>query len=112
MPDPGKLLPLTHLSFQILLALADENRHGYGIIKEVTRRTEGAIRPATGTLYGALQRMLEDGLIQEVESRAVGPDDDERRRYYALTPFGRRVAVAEAARLARVLGVAQEKRLV
>ena len=108
--DPDGFLPLTHLSFQILVALADEDRHGYGIIKEVTRRTDGAIRPATGTLYAAVQRLMDDGVIDESPWRPEMPEqDDERRRYYRLTKFGREVARAEASRLAQVLAVAQDK---
>ncbi len=107
-----RLLPLTHLSFQILLALADQDRHGYGIIKEVAQRTDGAIRPATGTLYAAVQRLMDDGLIDQSEWRPEDPEsDDERRRYYRLTKYGRAVAAAEAARLAQILSVAQEKDL-
>ena len=109
-PDPAGFLPLTHLSFQILLVLADEDRHGYGIIKEVARRTDGAIRPATGTLYAAVQRLMDDGVIEESPWRPDAPEeDDERRRYYRLTDFGRAVARAETARLAGVLAVAQDK---
>ena len=109
--DPEQMLPLTPLSFHILLALADADRHGYGIIKEVRDRTNGEMNPGAGTLYAAVQRMLDDGLIVETDDRpAVG--DDERRRYYTLTGIGRQVARAEALRLARLIRIAAEKKLI
>src|SRR5262245_52324208 len=96
-PSPLALLPLTPLSVAILLALVDEARHGYAIIKTLERETEGRIVPGAGTLYAALQRMVDDGLIVEM-SGSGGEDDDQRRRYYELTPFGRDVARAELLR--------------
>ncbi len=106
-----QMLPLTPLSFHILLALADADRHGYGIIKEVRERTNGEMSPGAGTLYAAVQRMLDDGLVDETDDRpAVG--DDERRRYYRLTEFGRQVARAEALRLARLIRIAADKKLI
>ena len=109
--DPEQMLPLTPLSFHILLALADADRHGYGIIKEVRERTNGEMNPGAGTLYAAVQRMLDDGLIAETDDRpAVG--DDERRRYYRLSEIGRQVARAEALRLARLIRIAAEKKLI
>ena len=106
-----QMLPLTPLSFHILLALADADRHGYGIIKEVRERTNGEMNPGAGTLYAAVQRMLDDGLVAETDDRpAVG--DDERRRYYRLTETGRQVARAEALRLARLIRIAAEKKLI
>ncbi len=111
-PDPEGFLPLTHLSFQILLALADQDRHGYGIIKEIVHRTAGRIRPGTGTLYTAIQRMLDEGTIVESRARPAPEDDDERRKYYGLTSLGREVARAEALRFASMVGVASEKALV
>ena len=108
---PEQALPLTPLSFHILLALADADRHGYGIIKEVRERTNGEMNPGAGTLYAAVQRMLDDGLIAETDDRpAIG--DDERRRYYRLTGNGRQVARAEALRLARLIRIAAEKKLI
>jgi DNA-binding PadR family transcriptional regulator len=110
-PEPEALLPLTPLSFHILLALADGDRHGYGIIKEVRERTDGEMSPGAGTLYAAIQRMVDDGLIDETAQRpAYG--DDERRRYYRLTELGRLVARAEALRLARVIRIAADKKLI
>lgn len=107
---PEHFLPLTPLTHAILLALLDEARHGYAIIKEVERITAGTVRPATGTLYAALQRMQEDGLITH-PGRPVAPTDDPRRRYYRMTRLGRAVALAESRRLARALQVASDKAL-
>ena len=109
--DPEELLPLTPAVFHILLALADGERHGYGVIKEVDARTEGSVRLGPGTLYGSIKRMLEEGLIEESGERPDPELDDERRRYYRLTKFGRRVAVAEAERLSRLVASARAKRL-
>jgi DNA-binding PadR family transcriptional regulator len=111
MADDFKaLLPLQPTTFHILLSLTDEDRHGYAIILEVSRRTQGELRLSAGTLYRSIQRMVESGLITEVRTR---PEfDDERRRYYRITPLGRAVAEAEAGRLrdllkmARICGVA------
>lgn len=111
MGDPRDLLPLTPAVLHILLALADEERHGYGIMKEVEARTGGETRLGPGTLYGSIKRMLGDGLIEESEERP-GPElDDQRRRYYRITGFGRRVAGAEAARLDTLVSFAREKKL-
>ena len=109
--EPGEFLPLTPAVFHILLALADAERHGYGIIKEVEARTGGAVRLGPGTLYGSIRRMLEEGLIEESDERPDPEADDERRRYYRLTDFGRRVATAEAQRLAALVSAARAKRL-
>lgn len=109
--DPEELLPLTPAVFHILLALADGERHGYGVIKEVDARTEGRVRLGPGTLYGSIKRMLEEGMIEESGERPDPELDDERRRYYRLTKFGRRVAVAEAERLSRLVASARAKRL-
>jgi DNA-binding PadR family transcriptional regulator len=109
--DPEELLPLTPAVFHILLALADGERHGYGVIKEVDARTEGKVRLGPGTLYGSIKRMLAEGMIEESGERPDPELDDERRRYYRLTKFGRRVAVAEAERLSRLVASARAKRL-
>ena len=109
--QPEAMLPLTPLSFHILLALADDDRHGYGIIKEVRERTNGEVNPGAGTLYAAVQRMLDDELIVETTDRPA-QGDDERRRYYRLTALGRQVARAEALRLARVIRIASDKKLI
>jgi DNA-binding PadR family transcriptional regulator len=112
-------LPLTPLSFEFLLALADQERHGYGVIKEIERQTEGSMRPATGALYLAAKRLQEGGLITESENRLITesenrpePDDDSRRKYYELTDFGRRVAAGETGRMARLVRIAVQKGLV
>ena len=108
--DPSSLLPLTPLSLAILLALADGDLHGYAIIKEVERQTEGRLRVGTGSLYAALQRMGDEALIAESPDEPP-PGADARRRYYRLTAFGREVARQETLRIARVLAVAREKRI-
>jgi DNA-binding PadR family transcriptional regulator len=110
MPDPRTLLPLTPIVFQVLLALADQPRHGYGIILEVDRRTDGLMRLRTGTLYTVLKRLVELELAEESDARPV-PDDDERRRYYELSAFGREVMKAEARRLEAVVALARDKRV-
>lgn len=109
--DPEELLPLSPAVFHVLLALADAERHGYGIIKEVEARTDGRVRLGPGTLYGSIKRMLEEGLIEESDERPDSELDDERRRYYRLTNFGRRVASAEAERLEGLVASARDKRL-
>src|SRR5215469_3426436 len=100
--DPKKLLPLSVPVFHILIALAGGDQHGYAIMQDVAARSGGKIRLSPGTLYGSIKRMLEQGVIVELSDRERprAAEDDERRRYYRLTPFGRRVAKAEAARLA------------
>jgi DNA-binding PadR family transcriptional regulator len=127
-PEPRDLLPLTPVVLHILLALADGRRggeheegggrHGYAVAQEIEEMTEGQIRMGPGTLYGSIQRMLTSGLIEEVARTkspsvgpSIGPDDDERRRYYHLTAFGRRVLELELARLARVVVLARAKHL-
>ena len=104
---------LTRCEFHILLALADVQRHGYGIMQEVASRSDGRVRLGPGTLYGAIKRLLAAGLIEESAKRpASGRDDPRRRRYYRLTPSGRKVAVEEAQHLERLVNVARIKRLV
>jgi DNA-binding PadR family transcriptional regulator len=89
------------------MALADDDRHGYAVIQEVAARTGGRLRLSAGTLYRSIQRMLEQGLIVETRERPAPEDDDERRRYYRLTPFGRRVAEAEMRRLSDLMKIAR-----
>ena len=96
--DPLAVLPLTPVAFEILLSLAEEDRHGYHIMQAVEWRTEGRIALHAGTLYRALARLVDEALIEELDERP-DPGSDERRRYYRLTDFGREVARAEAARL-------------
>ncbi|HEY2381820.1 MAG TPA: PadR family transcriptional regulator [Terriglobia bacterium] len=111
--DP--LLPLPPATFHILMAVADEDRHGYAIIQDIAARTNGELQMSAGTLYRSIQRMQEQGLIVETRERPAPEDDDERRRYYRITPFGLSVARAEARRLtqmvklARARGIAPEK---
>jgi len=104
-------LPLQAATFHILLALADEDRHGYAIIQDIAERTGGAIRLSAGTLYRSIQRMLDDGLIVEPRERPAPEEDDERRRYYRLTPLGEAVAKAEARRLAGLVRMARARGL-
>jgi DNA-binding PadR family transcriptional regulator len=101
--DLEPLLPLPPPVFNILIALAEGDRHGYAIMRDVAERTSGRLRMSPGTLYGSIKRMLEQGLIEEVQKRRPAADDDERRRYYRLTRTGRRAAEAEASRLSEVL---------
>ncbi len=103
------MLPLTPAVFHILLALADGEKHGYGIMKEVSQRTGGSMRMGPGTLYGSIRRMLASGLIEATDERPDPEIDDERRRYYRLTEFGLRVAQAESRRLDQLLQVARTK---
>ena len=106
---PEDFLPLTPLTFHILLVLAREKNHGYGLMKEIRERTEGGLDPATGTVYLALQRLEDDGLILAVSSKRR--QGDTRRRYYRLSPLGLRVARAEAERLAGLVEMAAEVKL-
>jgi DNA-binding PadR family transcriptional regulator len=101
--DVDDLLPLPVATFHILVAVAEEDRHGYAIMQDITARTNGALKLSPGTLYGSIRRMLDEGFIVELSDRQRPDDDDERRRYYRITPFGRAVAQAEAARLATLL---------
>jgi DNA-binding PadR family transcriptional regulator len=100
------LLPLPPATFHILLAVADDDRHGYAIIQEVAARTGGDVRLSAGTLYRSIQRMVEQDLIEETAARPAPELDDERRRYYRITAFGRAVARAEADRLQAMVRIA------
>ena len=108
---PEEFLPLTPAMFHILLALADKERHGYHIMREVDERTGGNVKLGPGTLYGSIKRMMADGLIEELEERPDPELDDERRRYYRLTDLGFRVATAEAQRLEQMVRSARAKKL-
>lgn len=102
--DLSDLLPLSPQQFHILVALADRDQHGYGVMQDVAERTGGKLRLSAGTLYGCMKRMLERGLVVELrDCERQASSGDERRRYYRLTPFGRKVAKAEATRLAELL---------
>ncbi len=100
--------PLSPQVFHILVALADRDQHGYGIMQDVAERTGGKLRLSAGTLYGSIKRLLEQGLILELKSS----EGDERRRYYRLTPLGRKTAKAEAERMAELLEQARAYGLV
>jgi DNA-binding PadR family transcriptional regulator len=102
-PDPEKFLPLSPATFHILMAVSDEDRHGYAILQDVSARTNGALKLSAGTLYRSIQRMLEEGLIRETQERPDPELDDERRRYYRITELGRQVGDAEARRLSQVV---------
>jgi len=109
MPDDTieSLLPLPPVTLHILLAIAAGPRHGYAIMQEVAASTDGAIKLGAGTLYRSIQRMLEQGLLEETHRRPAPEDDDERRRYYEITSFGSAVARAEARRLAQLVKLAR-----
>jgi DNA-binding PadR family transcriptional regulator len=106
---PTAYLPLTPAMLQVLLALADGDKHGYAILKDVSRRSAGAVRLRTGTLYTVLRRFVDDGLVAETDHRPDPALDDERRRYYRLTDRGRAVATAETERLEDTVRQARAK---
>jgi DNA-binding PadR family transcriptional regulator len=110
--DVEEFLPLPTAVFHILVALADRDRHGYSIMQDVSTRTGGKVVLSAGTLYTAIRRMLEQGLIEELRESPDPDSGDERRRYYALTQLGRDVAVAEARRLSRMLAHARATKLI
>ncbi|MEO7458179.1 MAG: PadR family transcriptional regulator [Gemmatimonadaceae bacterium] len=111
-PSPESLLPLPTATFHVLLALSDGQRHGYAIMKEVAERSGDSVRLGPGTLYGTLKRLLENGIVEECESRDDADAGDERRRYYRLTKFGVRVARAEARRLEGLVRAARHSKLI
>ena len=106
------LLPLPTAVFHILVALADRERHGYSIMQDVAARTDGKVRLSAGTLYSAVRRMLEQGLIEELRESPDPASADERRRYYAITALGRAVALAEARRVTDLLSQARAAGLI
>ena len=110
--EPDDYLPLPRDTFDVLVSLADQDRHGYAILRDILERTGGRIRLSPSTLYAVIRRLLESGLIEELDERPDPAHDDERRRYYRLTALGRRVARAEAARLTRLLAHARATGLV
>jgi DNA-binding PadR family transcriptional regulator len=105
------LLPLPSATFHILMALADDDRHGYAIIQDVAARTGGALKLSAGTLYRTIQRLLEQGLIVETRERPAPEEDDERRRYYRISALGTAVARAEASRLTELVKLARARGL-
>jgi len=106
-PPPESFLPLPRDTFHILVSLADRERHGYSVMLDVSERTDGSLRLSPSTLYASIKRLLNQALIEELDERPDPRHDDERRRYYRLTRLGRRVAVAEARRLERLLSDAR-----
>src|ERR1700755_1809562 len=102
-PDPASFLPLTPAIAHILLAVADEDRHGYAIMQEVERMTDGGLRMGPGTLYCTLKPILAAGLLEETDARRAPGEDHERRRYYRATELGRAVLEAEAARMSALV---------
>ena len=105
-------LPLTPAMFEVLIALADGEKHGYAVLKEVERRSDGNVTLSPGTLYAIIRRFVCDGIVAESDERPDAALDDERRRYYRLTDFGRSVAYAEARRMETALGMARAKSLI
>jgi DNA-binding PadR family transcriptional regulator len=105
--EAAGFLPLPRATFHILVAVADQDRHGYAIIQDVAARTNGELKLSPGTLYRSIQRMLEDGLIVEPRERPAPRQDDERRRYYRITPLGEAVARAETRRLTQLVRMAR-----
>jgi DNA-binding PadR family transcriptional regulator len=111
LPTPDEFLPLTPAVFNIMLALADGEKHGYAIMLEAEANTDGQVKMGPGTLYGSIKRMLKAGLIEESDERPDPALDDQRRRYYQLTGLGEQVLRLEAERLAAQVAVAQAKNL-
>ena len=111
MGTADDLLPLPPATFHILMSLADEERHGYAIIQDVEARTEGELRLSAGTLYRSIQRMLEQGLLVESRRRPAKALDDERRRYYRITPLGLATARAEMRRLTQLVRLGRARGL-
>jgi DNA-binding PadR family transcriptional regulator len=109
--DPEALLPLKPVVFQVLLSLSEGERHGYAIVQDIAERSSARLQLEPGNLYRVLQSMLDDALIEESDRRPAPDRDDERRRYYRITPFGRRVASAEAARLSDIVADARARNL-
>ncbi len=109
--DPQNLLPMTPAVFNILLVLADGEKHGYAIMQEVEANTQGAIKMGPGTLYGSIKRMLASGLIEETEERPDTELDDQRRRYYCLSGLGQRALRLEAERLEQQVSLARRKQV-
>jgi DNA-binding PadR family transcriptional regulator len=110
LQDPRRLLPVKPVAFQVLLSLADGERHGYAITQDIAGRTSARMRLEAGNLYRSLKAMLDAGLIEESERRPAPDLDDQRRRYYRITPLGRQVALAETARLETIVAEARGKK--
>ena len=112
LPAPDSFLPLKPVEFLILMTVANGERHGYGIMLDIAERTGGSVRLEAGGLYRSIRRLLSDKLLAESVRRPVADLDDERRRYYALTPLGRRVVAAEALRLRALVRAAEASRII
>jgi len=110
--NPDDCLPLTPAMFEVLISLADGEKHGYAVLKEVSRRSDGRVVLSPGTLYAIIRRFVNDGIVAESDERPHAALDDERRRYYRMTEFGREVAHAEARRMETALGMARAKSLI
>jgi DNA-binding PadR family transcriptional regulator len=108
----GNAQPLSPAVFQVLLSLADGEKHGYAILKDVEEHSEGEVRLSTGTLYAIIKRLLDEAQIAECRNRPHAEDDDQRRRYYRLTPKGRAIAAAEVERMERLVVRARDRKLV
>ncbi len=111
-PKPDSFLPLRPVEFEILLVLAEDDHHGYAIIREAETRSGGRMKLETGTLYRAIRRLTAAGLVRPSSKRPAPDADDERRRYFAITPLGRKVAAAEASRMARLVATAKARALI
>lgn len=107
MPDPQSFLPLSHLSYHILLALRDGPLHGYAVVKAVDRSSGGVISPGTGTFYSAIHRLVREGLIDQATEGGNSDNSDQRRKYYSVTPVGREVLRLETGRLEALLARAR-----
>jgi DNA-binding PadR family transcriptional regulator len=110
--DPKEKIPLSPIALYVLLALADADRHGYAIIKEIETATGGEVRLLPGSLYRLIKQLVDDAWIIEVEGPRSAVPDDERRRYYRITPWGRQIAQAEVERLAGVMRMARAAKLI
>jgi DNA-binding PadR family transcriptional regulator len=110
-PAPQKFLPLKPHWFHVMLSLADQEQHGYGIMQEVLQRTDGSVRLWPATLYGSIKRLIDQELIEESDERPAAELDDARRRYYRLTSLGRRVLAAECERLEALVRVIRGKQV-
>lgn len=109
MTKPDEFLPLSPVVFEMLLALCEGERHGYALKREITRRTEGRLNPGPGVLYGTISKLLEQRMIEESDERPDAHLDDERRRYYRITTFGKKVAQAEAARMRELVRMTERR---
>ena len=109
LPMPEEFLPLSPAAFHILLSLGEGERHGYALKREMAKRTDNTLNPGPGTLYGAIQKLLDQGMIEESDERPDSHLDDERRRYYRITALGRSVAQAEAARMRALVELSEAR---